>query len=127
MGGKKEWDARTLAWWKDVWHSPMAEEFVDTDKHALFRLALLIDQYWVLQNKELAAEIRLEQQAFGLTPIDRRRLGWSVKKENASKREAKAKVVVAPPLDPGNDPRHLLAWVVPQETESDDGSNDTEG
>jgi hypothetical protein len=128
LGGKKKWDPKTIAWWKDVWHSPMAEEFVDTDKHALFRLALLIDQYWELPNKELAAEIRLEQQAFGLTPIDRRRLGWSVKKDNGKKRESTAKVVIAPPVDPNKDPRHVLTWVMPDAgAEDSDRTNDSEG
>jgi hypothetical protein len=68
----------TIAWWHDIWHSPMAEEYVDADKHALFRLAALIDQFWQHPSKELGGEIRLQQQAFGLTPLDRRRLEWSV-------------------------------------------------
>lgn len=73
-----EWHRMTRAWWRAVWRSPMAGEYLDADIHALFRLAVLIDQFWSDPSKELAAEIRLQQQAFGLTPIDRRRLQWEV-------------------------------------------------
>ena len=82
------WDARTLAWWRDVWHSPMAAEFLRADVHALYRLAELVEMFWRAPGKELAAEIRLEQQAFGLTPIDRRRLQWSIDAEEAPRPQA---------------------------------------
>jgi len=75
-----EWHAMTRAWWHDVWHSPMAEEYLEADIHALFRLAVLVNEYWLKLDPKLAAEIRLQQQAFGLTPIDRRRLQWEVEK-----------------------------------------------
>src|SRR5512146_2467389 len=64
------WHRMTVAWWHDIWHSPMAEEFLRADVHALYRLAVLVDQFWASPSKELAAEIRLQQQCFGLTPID---------------------------------------------------------
>ena len=76
--GEKPWHPMTRAWWKDVWHSPMAAEYVRADEHALFRLAVLIDGFWYQPTQQLASEIRLQQQAFGLTPIDRRRLEWSI-------------------------------------------------
>lgn len=82
-GPGQEWDRRTVAWWKDVWHSPMAAEFLQADIHALYRLAELVEMFWREPDKALAAEIRLEQQAFGLTPIDRRRLQWSIDEEDA--------------------------------------------
>lgn len=72
------WHKLTKAWWKDIWKSPMQAEFLQADVHALFRLAVLIDLFWTEPNLAVAAEIRLQQQAFGLTPIDRRRLQWQV-------------------------------------------------
>lgn len=78
------WDRMTILWWRSVWASPMAAEFVEADHHGLFKLALLEDDYWKAKSptarKELASEIRLQRQCFGLTPLDRRRLQWEVEK-----------------------------------------------
>ena len=68
------WHPLTRRWWSDVWHSRMAAEFLQADIHGLYRLAILIDQFWEGESPDLAAEIRLQQAAYGLTPIDRRRL-----------------------------------------------------
>ena len=106
----KGWHALTRAWWRDVWHSPMAVEFVEADKHALFRLAVLVDMFWGEPSKELAAEIRLEQQAFGLTPIDRRRLQWSIEEEAARRPAAtdRDRQAQAEPAREAEDPRKIL-------------------
>ena len=69
----------------------MAEEYLRADEHALYRLAVLIDSYWIKPNAGLASEIRLEQQAFGLTPLDRRRLEWSIEQVQAAQSRMKAK------------------------------------
>jgi hypothetical protein len=99
-----QWHELTRAWWHDVWHSPMAEAYLDVDRHALFRLALLVDMYYKTPVKELAAEIRLEQQAFGLTPVDRRRLEWSVEAEAEERGRARR----APAEAEAEDPRNVL-------------------
>lgn len=113
MKGKK-WHRLTIAWWTDVWHSPMAAEFLLADKHALFRLAVLIDEFWSMPTKDMASEIRLEQQAFGLTPIDRRRLQWSM--NNGAKRESERRSFAAPQVhENASDPRKMLEWVVAEE------------
>lgn len=81
-----EWHEQTLAMWSDVWRSPMAGEYVQADTHRLFAYAVLVDRFW-WGEIELAAEIRLQGQCFGLTPLDRRRLQWEVEKvEQAQKR-----------------------------------------
>ncbi len=79
-----DWHKLTRAWWKDVWSSPMAAEYLRADMHGLYRLALLIDRFWEDPSTKLAAEIRLEQQAFGLTPLDRRRLQWSIEQAESA-------------------------------------------
>ena len=114
--GSREWNVRTVAWWRDVWHSPMAVEFVEADVHALFRLAVLVDMFWTEPTKELAAEIRLEQQAFGLTPIDRRRLPWSIEEQEERARRAPASQQQQTAREPEvsveiEDPRRLLKLV----------------
>jgi hypothetical protein len=106
----QQWHRLTRAWWRDVWASPMSQEYVRADEHALYRLAVLIDQFWVDPSKDLAAEIRLQQQAFGLTPLDRRRLEWSIgQAETATTRRQQRKVRQA--QQTGEDPREALKAV----------------
>jgi hypothetical protein len=82
----------------------MATEYLRADAHALFRLAVLIDLFWTEPCKELAAEIRLQQQAFGLTPLDRSRLQWNIEHaEQAREQRVKRAIVIE-----HDDPRSLL-------------------
>lgn len=110
----RAWHPLTVAWWEDVWASPMAPEFDSSDRHGLFALACLVDDFWSAdtptERAKLAAEIRLQRQCFGLTPIDRRRLQWEIERgdeanERTKKRRGKpaAKGAAAPA-----DPRSIL-------------------
>jgi hypothetical protein len=105
------WHAMTRSWWKDIWASPMATEFLKADVHALFRLAKLIDDYWSAKSptarKELAGEIRLQQQSFGLTPFDRRRLEWTIESTEQAKAKGKKRRQKEPTGD-SSDPRGVL-------------------
>lgn len=74
------WHPQAVHWWRDVWASPMAPEYDDSDKHGLFMLAVLVDEFWKKPHWTAAAEIRLQRQCFGLSPIDRRRLQWEIEK-----------------------------------------------
>ena len=104
------WNPLTHKWWSDVWHSPMATEYVQADLHGLYRLATLIDRFWETLSISLAAEIRLEQQAFGLTPLDRRRLEWSIAQtEEATSKRQQRQVRAAQAGDV--DPRDVLKVV----------------
>lgn len=81
---ERDWHPMTLAWWRDLWASPMAPEYDESDRHGLFKLAMLQDDFWSAESakerKEAAAEIRLQEQRFGLSPIDRRRLQWEIER-----------------------------------------------
>lgn len=111
------WHEQTVAWWTDVWASPMAPEFDDSDKHGLFQLALLVDDFWTAntsrERKELAAEIRQQSQRFGLSPIDRRRLQWTIEQVNEAQDKGDRRRAKAPPAkaDGGSDPRATLRAV----------------
>lgn len=81
----------TKDWWIDTWRSPMAPEYLDTDFHGIVRLAYIVDEYNRAADARdakamlsLAGEIRLQSQAFGLTPIDRRRLQWTIEQGEAA-------------------------------------------
>src|SRR5581483_6421401 len=83
----RDWQPETCAWWRDVWRSPMAAEYDSSDRHGLLRLALLVDAYWRIPTTALAAEIRLQQQLYGLSPLDRRRLQWEVARGDKAQRK----------------------------------------
>lgn len=103
----REWREETRRWWRDVWHSPMAAEYLDADVHGLYRLAVLVDEFWAEPTPKLAGEIRLQQQAFGLTPLDRRRLEWSIEQvETASSRRQQRQARRVE--DDETDPRRVL-------------------
>lgn len=103
------WLPATLDWWRDVWASPMAPEYDDSDRHGLFILALLVNAFWTEPTKELAGEIRLQRQAFGLSPLDRRRLEWEVERgESASEKREQRRTVSKPRAVPKVDPRRML-------------------
>lgn len=76
---ERVWNPLTLAWWEDLWASPMAPEYDESDVHGLYMLAALIDAFWDKPgNTELAKEIRNQRQSYGLSPMDRRRLQWTI-------------------------------------------------
>jgi hypothetical protein len=107
----RKWQKATRDWWRDVWASPMAPEYDSSDVHGLFMLAVLVDQFWVEPSEKAAAEIRLQRQCFGLTPIDRRRLQWEIDRgDSAAQKTRKRRAQGAPkPEAVEEDPRRLLA------------------
>ena len=107
------WHEQTRAWWSDLWASPMAPEYDDSDRHGLFALAVLVDDFWYCQDaklrKEIAAEIRQQRQGFGLTPIDRRRLQWEIERVDEAQDRGERRRAAAPkPSAPAADPRGVL-------------------
>jgi hypothetical protein len=64
----------------------MAPEYDQSDLAGLFLIADLWHTYWTLppeaaiKKKEIASEIRLQRAEYGLTPIARRRLQWTIEK-----------------------------------------------
>ncbi len=104
---RHKWHKLTLAWWQDVWQSPMAPEYLQADIHGLYLLAELVNRFWRKPSIPLAVEIRLQRQCFGLSPIDRRRLQWEVERVEATTRKQR---VQAPPVEI-DDPRRLLTVV----------------
>ena len=104
---KRKWHPNTWAWWNEVRRSSMATEFVSVDWQGLIMLAELVEQFWTTPTKDLASEIRLQRQCFGLTPIDRRRLQWEIGRgEEADQKRKRRK-----PPTPVDDPRANLSIV----------------
>lgn len=105
----KEWHDLTRAFWRSLWKSPMASEYLDADIHALYRLTVLIDQFWREPTVSLEAQIARAQAAFGLTPLDRRRLEWSVAQaEQAQQKRQQRRPAEVMPMAPSDDPRSMF-------------------
>jgi hypothetical protein len=83
---ERSWHSLVLAWWADIWSSPMSPEWDPSDVHGLYIIADLRHAFWSdeyqggMTKKEIASEIRLQEQRFGLSPIDRRRLQWEIER-----------------------------------------------
>jgi hypothetical protein len=107
---ERTWHPLTIAWWADVWRSPMKGEFVKVDVHRFFILADLVDRYWQSPSVQLATEIRLQEARFGLDSMARRSLQWEIPKAKARRRGAKpSSATHATPEPAGEDPRlHLV-------------------
>lgn len=87
-----EWHPLTRQWWRAVWHSPMASEYLDADvKGRMYRLAALVDRFWWKPSIGLDSQICRNEAALGLSPMDRRRLQWTV--EKAEQETAKRRYV----------------------------------
>jgi hypothetical protein len=106
----EEWHPMARQFWELVWHSPMTAEFVRADEPALFRLVYLVDQFWKKGSLAVATEIRMLEREFGLTPLSRRRLEWTVvQAEEAKDRHEENRVKRATPIDGAFvDPRGVL-------------------
>lgn len=102
------WSDLTRQWWADVWSSPMRNEFLRADLGALFRLAILVDMFWKTGDLATAREIRLVEREFGLTPLSRRRLEWTVADTEEKKDRQERKQAGRAAIIPGDDPRHIL-------------------
>ncbi len=111
LGGRAKWHPQVIEWWQDTWQSPMAAEFVHADRHGLYRLARLQQDFWRAKSKKdrlaIDREIRPLEAEFGLTPVSRRRLQWSIEKgESAAVRTETRRKRKRP--DPKKDPRDVL-------------------
>jgi hypothetical protein len=104
-------------WWASVWRSPMASEYLDADlRGGLYLLADLHHARWNADSPSqlvsLAAEIRLQEVRFGLSPIDRSRLRWEVERgEQAAEKIEGRRKAKAPKAQSGKDPRAVLKAV----------------
>lgn len=92
----KEWDHRTRAYWRAIWHSPMAAEYLEADVHGLFMLAEMVEAFYQAPSAALLDSISRQRQCFGLTPLDRRRLQWEVERVEAVTQKKKGSAPPSP-------------------------------
>jgi hypothetical protein len=100
------WHPLTLEDWAVWWASEMSTKWLPADVGGLAQLAVLVDEFYKGDTK-LAAEIRLQRQCFGLTPLDRSRLQWEIAKVEEGERKQQQRA----PKRTGTDPRFTLMAV----------------
>ncbi len=112
-----DWHPAVQAMWDDLWASPMAAEYHASDLHQLVVMARVHQDFYDAETptgrREAAVELRLQRQAFGLTPLDRRRLEWQIESaEQAKERgQQRRRSSVAVPPAAADDPRAALRAV----------------
>lgn len=104
---KKAWHPLAKQFWADVWASPMASQYVEADIHGLFRMLILTDAFMREPRVSVSAELRLLSQNYGLSPIDRRRLQWTVAKSEEAVEQVERKRAKSGRVVP-SDPREVL-------------------
>lgn len=110
------WHPLTKKWWADLWSSPMAPEYASMDINGLFRVAMLMNDFWLAETAKQRAEIqvRLEKADadFGTNPLARRRLEWQIETTKDSQAKGRKRrgteTPPAPQPEPGSDPRLKL-------------------
>ncbi|MEZ0363416.1 hypothetical protein ACAG26_06885 [Mycobacterium sp. pUA109] len=87
------WHPLTQRWWADLWRSPMAPEYVAMDINGLYRVAMLMNDFWCAESPKARAEaqVRLEKadSDYGANPLARRRLEWQIEVTEDSKRRGR--------------------------------------
>jgi hypothetical protein len=104
------WHAETRRTWAAWWASPQAAEWTSVHVPRLYIIIRLHEDFnraanWT-DRKVLAAEIRLQEVDFGLTPLSQTKLQWSERHEEDD--QAKKAKAAPPPPPPSGDPRLRL-------------------
>lgn len=107
----RTWHPLTRVAWAHAWASPMAGQWLETDADALGRVALLWDEFYNSPDAKVMAEIRLQEQRFGLSPLDRSRLQWEVSRADEAEQKQQRRIEAPRRRTGTHDPRRLLMAV----------------
>ena len=85
-----DWPTQTRQWWRAWGEAAVAEKFTQLDWEYLLGTALLHAKLWERQSTEAAKELRLREEAFGVTIAARLRLRiqWIEAEEAEERRPA---------------------------------------
>lgn len=111
------WYPQVREWWKRAWSSPMAGQWAEADRDAMFLAAMLQQQFWdpdtsASTRNQTAAQIRAIFDQCGLTPMARNRLGWEIEVPEAAGPEKSAPAKKAAAAAAKSDPRTRRLQVV---------------
>jgi hypothetical protein len=97
---QEPWHPMAREFWNDVWTGPTGSQYTSVDAHGLLSVATLIHRMYSTDDLDVfqkcVAEIRLQSRRFGLDPMARASLNWTVADskgavEKQEEREAKRK------------------------------------
>lgn len=116
-----EWLPITREWWRELWASGMAPEYLEVHRYGLFRVAVLFNKFFdpdTELKQQLEIQVRLEKAEadYGVNPMALRRLEWQIeetedKQARGSQRRQAPAVPTAGSATPpaaGTDPRLKL-------------------
>lgn len=113
-----EWQPITRKWWRELWASGMAPEYLAVHRYGLFRVAMLFNQFFdpdTELKQQLEIQVRLEKAEadYGINPMAMRRLEWQIvetedKQVASANRRAAQTPPAAPTSAPAADPRLKL-------------------
>jgi hypothetical protein len=92
-----EWHPSALESWQEIYRSPMIEEFLEADAGAIRQLLVLETDFWERAEKGanvalVSAEITRVRKLFGLLPMGRRSLQWTIAQTRESLSRGTSKV-----------------------------------
>jgi hypothetical protein len=87
-----EWHPQAVKVWEEVWASEMSQEFLASDVGEMERLVALVHRFWVTSEEGsntglalMSAEIKALRKQYGLTPMARRSLDWTLAQTEESR------------------------------------------
>lgn len=110
-----DWHSMTLEWWRDLWASPMAPEYDESDRHGLFMYAHMVNDFWTAETskdrRETLVRIEAMWKSFGTVPLARRSLQWEIQRAEEAQAKGKKQAAAKSPPKPKGDPRAILRSV----------------
>jgi len=83
----EHWSALRKKWWRAIWRSPMAAQWIESDTFNLLDLGEIMEL--PKKSAEHYGEIRQKLSHYGLTPASRKTLFWDVPIEGETVEEEK--------------------------------------
>lgn len=109
--GAEPWHPLTISWWSALWDpekNPWCLRYLPIHIPELERLAQLVDYYNRTNSLDALKEIRLQREAFGLTPRAQMSLQWTIKKPPPKPSSVPESTSKPPSSSPRIDPRKIL-------------------
>lgn len=88
---KEKWHPLCIKVWEDIWHSPMASQYLEADIPGLYRIVVLTQSFMTAPSASTSAELRQLSFNYGLSPMDRRRLQWTILKTDEALQDAEVR------------------------------------
>lgn len=102
------WTKEAKDAWEELFRSPMREKFLKADLARQRIYIDAIDRYWRAPSDSVWAQIRLEGDNFGTSPMARRRLEWEIRDQQEQPEAVAVGDGRPAPKKPALDPRNVL-------------------